>query len=98
MYKSVYQDLRPHAARVRAPTLLAWGARDHTIPIRCAHTLRGLIPGASLYVSRHGSHDWMIDRAPEFASVVRAFIDAAPLVTDAAVPYNRPPWLSASSG
>ena len=98
VWKSVYRDLRPYAARVRAPTLLAWGARDHTIPIRCAHALREIIPGASLYVSARGSHDWMIDRAPEFASALRAFIDATPLVTDAAVPYNPRPWLSASSG
>jgi pimeloyl-ACP methyl ester carboxylesterase len=98
VWKSVYDDLRPHAARVRAPTLLAWGARDHTIPIRCAHALRELIPGASLYVSPRGSHDWLIDRAPEFAGVLRAFIDATPLVTGDAVPSNRPSWLSASNG
>jgi pimeloyl-ACP methyl ester carboxylesterase len=74
VWKSVHEDLRPYAGRVRAPTLLAWGARDHTIPVRCAHALREVIPTASMYVSRDGSHDWLIDRAPEFAGVLRDFI------------------------
>jgi len=98
VWKSVYDDLRPYAPRVRAPTLLAWGARDHTIPIRCGRALRDLIPDASLYVSPRGSHDWMIDRAPEFAGALRAFIRSTPLVTGGAVPYNPPSWLSASNG
>ena len=97
VWKSVYDDLRPHARRVRAPTLLAWGARDHTVPIRCGQALQALIPNASMYVSPRGSHDWMIDHATEFAGVLRAFIEATPLVADAAVPYNPRPWLSASN-
>jgi hypothetical protein len=34
------------------------------------------MPHASLYVSPRGSHDWMIDHAPEFAAALRAFVDA----------------------
>jgi pimeloyl-ACP methyl ester carboxylesterase len=91
VWKSVHDDLRHHAARVRAPTLLAWGARDHTIPPRCAHALREVMPAASMYFSPNGSHDWLIDRAPEFAAALRHFIDATPagpVVPTAAVPYN----------
>jgi len=71
---SVHEDLRPHAARVTAPTLLAWGRLDFTLPLRCARTLGAVMSNAELYVSHGGSHDWMIDRAPEFAEALRAFV------------------------
>lgn len=74
LWRSVYEDLRPWAARVRVPTLVGWGARDHTLPPRCAVALRGAIPGAELYISKNGSHDWLIVRADEFAAVVRGFV------------------------
>ena len=61
-------DLGPYASRVRVPTLLAWGSRDHTTPLRCAHALRELMPHASLYISRSGSHDWIVERPGEFAT------------------------------
>ena len=79
VWKSVYEDLRPQAARVAAPTLLAWGARDHTFPVRCADALHGVMPHAQKYVSPKGSHDWLIDRAPEFAEVLRDFVARTPL-------------------
>ena len=91
VYKSVYEDLRPCARKVTAPTLLAWGARDHTIPYRCALALRDVMPHATVYVSRQGSHDWIIDHAPQFADALRAFVASTPLVTKPAVPYNRRP-------
>jgi pimeloyl-ACP methyl ester carboxylesterase len=78
VWKSVYADLTPYALRVRAPTLLAWGARDHTIPPRCADVLRELIPNSIKYVSREGSHDWLIDRAPEFAAALGRFVSTKP--------------------
>lgn len=74
IWLSVHEDLRHHAAKVAAPTLVAWGRRDYTLPIRCAYALRDAIPGSSLYISRDGSHDWMIDRAAEFAEAVRQFM------------------------
>ena len=76
--RSIQTDLRPYAPRVRLPVLLAWGRRDHTMPLRCAHALQGLLPRASLYVSPTGSHDWIITHAHEFASAVSAFAGDGP--------------------
>jgi pimeloyl-ACP methyl ester carboxylesterase len=73
---SIEQDLRPYAPRVRVPALLAWGARDHTMPPRCARVLRSLLPRSQLYVCPTGSHDWIITHADEFALAVFAFVDA----------------------
>lgn len=67
-------ELRAAAARVRVPTLLAWGARDHTVPLGAARELGRLIPRSTLYVSREGSHDWLVERPGEFAQAITGFV------------------------
>ncbi len=67
-------ELGGYAARVRVPTLLAWGARDHTVPVGSALALQRLIPGSTLYVSAKGSHDWIVERPAEFAEVLSRFM------------------------
>jgi pimeloyl-ACP methyl ester carboxylesterase len=73
---SVEQDLRAYAPRVGVPTLVAWGARDHTMPPRCADVLANLLPRPYRYLCRTGSHDWIITHPVEFAGAVRQFADA----------------------
>ena len=64
-----------HLTTINAPTLLAMGARDHTMPLRSSIAkLRQLIPAAQLYISSTGSHDWMITHAVEFAAAVDRFV------------------------
>ena len=71
---SIKQDLRPYAPRVAVPTLLAWGARDHTTPPRAVDQLRALLPNSVAHISRTGSHDWIITHPAEFAAAVFAFV------------------------
>jgi pimeloyl-ACP methyl ester carboxylesterase len=61
------------AARVRAPTLLAWGGHDHTMPPRCADLLMRHVPKAELHVSPTGSHDWIVDEPDRFADALTAW-------------------------
>ncbi|KYF56500.1 alpha/beta hydrolase [Sorangium cellulosum] len=68
-------DVGAHAARVRVPTLIAWGARDSTVPLGSALALQRLIPGATLVVSAEGSHDWIVERPEEFAAAVARFME-----------------------
>jgi pimeloyl-ACP methyl ester carboxylesterase len=72
---SIERDLRAYAPQVTVPTLVAWGARDHTMPPHCADALRRLLPRPYEYVSPTGSHDWIITNAAEFADAVGAFVD-----------------------
>jgi len=58
------------AAHVRRPTLLAWGARDHTMPVAAALRFQAAIPDAQLIVSPTGSHDWIIEEPEPFARAV----------------------------
>ncbi|WP_437924022.1 alpha/beta fold hydrolase [Sorangium sp. So ce291] len=68
-------ELSGHAARVRVRTLVAWGARDHTVPLGSALAMQRLIPGSTLAVSPKGSHDWLVERPAEFADVVAKFME-----------------------
>jgi pimeloyl-ACP methyl ester carboxylesterase len=67
---SARTDVVGVAAELRVPTLLMWGRRDHTMPLRCAELLRGSIPCSRLHISPGGSHDWMITHAEEFAQAL----------------------------
>ena len=68
-----HAEARHVADDVRVPTLLAWSAHDYVEPLACLRRLRRAIPHARVYVSCRGSHDWLIDRADEFAGAVAAF-------------------------
>ncbi|WP_437574000.1 alpha/beta fold hydrolase [Sorangium sp. So ce887] len=67
-------DLSAYAARVRVRTLLAWGARDLTVPLGSALAIQRLIPDSTLVVSAKGSHDWIVERPAEFADAVARFM------------------------
>jgi pimeloyl-ACP methyl ester carboxylesterase len=69
------ERLTGYASRVVVPTLLGWGARDRTVPLRDAHLLHRLIPGSALHVSAAGSHDWLIEKSEEFVEVFTAFAE-----------------------
>lgn len=71
---SARTNLKEHARRVTLPTLVAWGRKDHTMPLRCARLLHEWITRSRLYISRAGSHDWLNDHSKEFADVLERFI------------------------
>ena len=73
-HDSLTLDVTADAVRVTVPTLVAWGRRTHTFPLGCGEEYARLIPGARMYVSPGGSHDWEISRADEFAAAVTAFV------------------------
>ena len=67
---SVKTDLVTRIAEVRAPVLIAWGKRDHTLPKSCAQVFASLLRQSFLYFSKQGSHDWLIERPGEFSSLL----------------------------
>lgn len=60
------------APQIAAPTLLAWGRRDHTFPPHCAERFQASIPDSRIFWS-DASHDWLILHPREFADAVAAF-------------------------
>jgi pimeloyl-ACP methyl ester carboxylesterase len=74
VWLAVRHDATGHAPRTTTPTLVAWGRRDHTMPLRGAHVLEQAISDAKLHVSPTGSHDWLITNPVEFTETLRAFV------------------------
>jgi len=60
------------APQVGAPTLIAWGRRDHTFPPDCAERLQQAIPDSRIVWS-DASHDWIITHPRAFADAVVQF-------------------------
>lgn len=74
VWLAVRYDATAYASRTATPTLIAWGRRDHTMPLRGAHTLDRAMPNAKVHVSPTGSHDWLITNPEEFTDALRAFV------------------------
>ena len=72
-WRAVRADVRPDASEVTLPVLLAWGAHDFVMPRAGARELQSLLREHEFYLSQRGSHDWLIERADEFAAAVHEF-------------------------
>jgi pimeloyl-ACP methyl ester carboxylesterase len=72
-WRAVRADIRPQAPQVAQPVLLAWGAMDFVMPLSGAKELASHLLDVELYVSRRGSHDWLIERPDEFSTAVESF-------------------------
>jgi pimeloyl-ACP methyl ester carboxylesterase len=75
VWLAVRYDVTGYASRVKAPTLVAWGRRDHTVPVRGRDALARVVPGAATYTSATGSHDWLITNAEECAEALERFVN-----------------------
>lgn len=74
VWLAVRYDATAYAPRTSTPTLIAWGRRDHTMPLRGAQRLNQAMPNAKLHVSPTGSHDWLITNPEEFTSLLGQFV------------------------
>lgn len=61
-------------ASVRAPTAIMHDARDPFVPVSLSRRLQAAIPGATLDVTRHGSHFLPLDAPNDVADVVAALL------------------------
>lgn len=68
-------DVRPLLPRIRAATLIVWGARDNWVPIEHAELLKEGIPDARVAVVPAAGHNPMVDRPAEFNRLVLDFLD-----------------------
>lgn len=67
------------APRIVAPTLIAWGRRDHTFPPACAERFHAAIPDSRIAWC-DASHDWLITHPRELADAVAEFARGLVLV------------------
>jgi pimeloyl-ACP methyl ester carboxylesterase len=71
-------DLRAQAARIAAPTLLAWGTRDIVLPPKAGHETQQAIPGSHLHAFDTG-HVVFASNPDGFLRVVEPFLRSATL-------------------
>lgn len=68
-------DVTAELARVTAPTLLVWGARDGVVPIEEASIWLERMPDARLVVIPGAGHVPMVDSPFELAEAIRPFLE-----------------------
>lgn len=76
LVRVVNEDLAGLLPRVKAPTLLVWGARDDAVPVAHARKMERLIPDAGLVIFEGAGHFAYLDEPERFCRVVRHFFGA----------------------
>jgi pimeloyl-ACP methyl ester carboxylesterase len=71
IHLSVKNDIPDEFSRIKVPTLILWGKRDHTMPLADGRMLHSLIPDSEIYISQKGSHDWVLTHPHEAAGMVK---------------------------
>ncbi|MEA2460280.1 MAG: hypothetical protein QOH90_457 [Actinomycetota bacterium] len=76
--KVVNEDLKDLLPRVRASTLLVWGSRDESVPLRHARMMEEGIPDAGLVIFEGAGHFPYLDQQERFCRVARSFLSTEP--------------------
>lgn len=74
VHLSVKNDARSDFQKVKVPTFLMWGKRDHTMPVKDALGLKKLISDSILIFSQRGSHDWALTNADDFSERLKSYL------------------------
>jgi len=69
------RDLRPIMGKVRAPTLVIWGAEDRTIPVEMGLELLSGIPISRMRLVGGAGHVPMLDKPRETVALYRSFLE-----------------------
>jgi pimeloyl-ACP methyl ester carboxylesterase len=67
-------DVENDIGKIKAPTLILWGAQDHLIPVEAAHAYNKAIPGSELIIYPATGHIPMEEVPDESADAVRKFL------------------------
>jgi pimeloyl-ACP methyl ester carboxylesterase len=71
--KIVNEDLLPYAAKIAAPTLLIWGAKDEDTPLWQGQMLASTIPNAGIVVYDDAGHYSYLDRLSDVTATLDYF-------------------------
>jgi pimeloyl-ACP methyl ester carboxylesterase len=76
LVKTVNEDLQEEAKRIKAPTLLLWGANDTATPLDLAHKYHGLVADSELHVFPNKGHEPFSDVGAHLcASYIERFLN-----------------------
>jgi len=71
----VSEDLRQELPKVRAETLIVWGAKDTLAPLRTGKVLALKLPRARLAVIEGAGHEVMLEAPERFRAVLEPFLE-----------------------
>jgi len=71
----VSEDLRLELPKVRADTLIIWGAQDRLAPLRTGKVLALKLPRARLAVIERAGHELMLEAPERFRAVIEPFLE-----------------------
>lgn len=71
-------DSRERLAEIRLPTLVMWGRKDRTVPVKAAHAYAASIPGAELSIIEDTGHMVQMERPVRFNREIEEFISRPP--------------------
>lgn len=74
MVRVLSDDLRPQLAKIKASTLLIWGADDQDTPVEMGKIMEAEIPDAGLVVFEQAGHYSFLDQIGRFQAVMRVFM------------------------
>ncbi len=72
--KIISQDLTDELPRIKAPTLLYWGAEDTETPLWMGKKMEELIPDAGLVVEQGAGHFAYLEHSGKFLRIVQSFL------------------------
>ena len=87
----VSEDLHLELPKVRAETLIAWGAQDTLAPLRTGRVLALKLPRARLAVIERAGHEPMLEAPERFRAVLEPFLERGlqPEPASAAAPLAK---------
>jgi len=87
----VSEDLRWELPKVRAETLIVWGAEDTIAPLRAGRVLAVKLPNARLAVIERVAHEPMLEAPERFRAVLEPFLERGlpPAPASAAAPLPQ---------
>jgi pimeloyl-ACP methyl ester carboxylesterase len=87
----VSEDLSRELPKVRAETLIIWGAQDTLAPLRTGKVLALKLPRARLAVIERAGHDPMLEAPERFRAVLEPFLERGlpPAPARAAAPLSK---------
>ncbi len=87
----VSEDLLRELPKVRAETLIVWGARDTLAPLRTGKVLALKLPSARLAVIERAGHEPMLEAPERFRAVLEPFLERGlpPAPARAAAPLTK---------
>jgi pimeloyl-ACP methyl ester carboxylesterase len=85
------EDLRRELPKVRAETLIVWGAQDTLAPLRTGKVLALKLPRARLVVIERAGHELMLEAPDRFRAVLEPFLELGlpPAPASAAAPLTK---------